>query len=228
MLRAWENRPDTIVCDEPLYAHYLLHAGFDHPGRDEIIARHETDWRRVADWLTGPLPSGKRVFYQKHMAHHLLPHVERDWLDSLTHALLIRDPDEMIVSLAKVIPEPTLADTGLPQQRELLRRLCDARGAAPPILDARDVLQRPREMLEALCAALGVPFDERMLRWPAGRRDTDGAWAPYWYANVERSTGFEPWRPRTERPPERLHSLAAACREIYEELHALRLTPSRL
>src|SRR5215470_12190254 len=80
MMRAWGNRPDTFVCDEPLYAHYLLKTGVDHPGRDEVIAHHETDWRKVVAWLTGPVPDGKTIFYQKHMTHHLLPGIDRQWM----------------------------------------------------------------------------------------------------------------------------------------------------
>ena len=49
MMRAWENRPDCAVVDEPLYAYYLAHTGLDHPGRDEVIAAGETYWRRVVD-----------------------------------------------------------------------------------------------------------------------------------------------------------------------------------
>src|SRR5687767_15648058 len=76
MMRAWGNRRDTFVTDEPLYAHYLLHTGVPHPGAEEVIASQETDWRTVAAWLTGPVPEGKAIWYQKHMAHHLLPRVE--------------------------------------------------------------------------------------------------------------------------------------------------------
>src|SRR5438045_7923744 len=86
MMRSWGNRPDTFVCDEPLYAHYLLATGKEHPGRDEIIANHETDWRRVVHWLTTGAFKGKTIFYQKHMAHHLLPDIDREWLHSLDHA----------------------------------------------------------------------------------------------------------------------------------------------
>src|SRR4051812_37319509 len=107
LLRSWGNRPDTFVCDEPLYAHYLLVTGTDHPGADEVMARHETDWKKAVAALVGPIPEGKAIFYQKHMAHHLLPHMERDWLVHLTHAFLIRDPREMLISLSKVVPNPT-------------------------------------------------------------------------------------------------------------------------
>ena len=29
MMRAWENRPDTVVVDEPFYAAYLVRTGLD-------------------------------------------------------------------------------------------------------------------------------------------------------------------------------------------------------
>ena len=160
LLRAWGARPDTFVCDEPLYAHYLLRTGAPHPGRERVIASHETDWRRVVDWLTGPVPGGKTVFYQKHMAKHLLPEVGRDWLDSLSHAFLIREPAEMLASFARVVPDPSLEDTGLPLQCELFEQVADRTGRAPPVIDSRDVLDDPAGVLARLCEALGVPYTD--------------------------------------------------------------------
>ena len=223
LMRAWGNRPDTAVCDEPLYAHYLLKTDVDHPGRDEVVAHHETDWRKVVASLTGPIPEGKRIYYQKHMAHHLLPEIDRGFLRHLTNGLLIRHPAEMLTSLTKVLPHPRLADTGLPQQLEILQFIEGATDSAPPIVDARDVLENPRRMLELLCIALGVEFSESMLSWPAGRRSTDGIWAQHWYAAVEKSTGFEPYRPKHEEMPEHLRPLLEECLGCYEALYAQRL-----
>lgn len=223
LMRAFGARPDTAVADEPFYAHYLLATGIDHPGRDEVIARHETDWRKVAAWLTGPVPGGRRVFYQKHMSKHLLPGIGRDWLDSLTHAFLIRDPAEMLASFARVVAEPALADTGLPEQVDLFERVADRLGHAPPVVDARDVLTDPPAVLARLCDALGLDYSDAMLGWPAGRRDTDGAWAPHWYAAVERSTGFGPPPPRVTSLPEPLGRVLDECRPHYERLAAHRL-----
>src|ERR1041384_4714581 len=59
MMRSWGNRDDTFVCDEPLYAYYLKTTGLQHPLAHEIIAGCENDWRKVVDWLTGPVPQGK-------------------------------------------------------------------------------------------------------------------------------------------------------------------------
>jgi hypothetical protein len=225
MMRSWGSRPDTIVVDEPLYAHYLAVTGRAHPGRDEVIARGETDWRAVVDRLTGPIPDGASIYYQKHMAHHLLPEMERDWVQALRNAFLIRAPREMLTSLVEFLPEPTLADTGLPQQWDLFRRLRREREPPPPVVRAQDVLTAPRATLEALCDALDVPFREAMLSWDPGPRDTDGVWATHWYDAVYDSTGFRPYEPKDASVPDRLQGLLAECRALYDNLCAHRLRP---
>ncbi|HET8690516.1 MAG TPA: hypothetical protein VFM30_00140 [Steroidobacteraceae bacterium] len=225
MMRSFGARPDTHVTDEPLYAHYLKVTGVAHPGRDEVIAAHETDWRKVAAWLTGPVPDGREVWYQKHMAHHLLPMIDRGWLDSLTHAFLIREPDEMVASLLRTYPDAGLADTGLPQQAEIFDRIASRLGRAPPVILASDVLKDPRAQLEALCAALRIRWTDAMLAWEPGRRATDGAWAPHWYSAVEASTGFEPYRRRHAELDDAQARLVDECLPYYEKLFALRLKP---
>src|SRR3954469_21223032 len=99
LMRAWENRVDCHVVDEPFYAYYLDRTGLDHPGRDAVLASQSADWRAVAAELTsGPAPAGAAILYQKHMTHHLLPEVDRSSLDGLRHAFLVRDPAEVLVS----------------------------------------------------------------------------------------------------------------------------------
>lgn len=223
LMRSFGSRPDTAVCDEPLYAHYLSVRDVPHPGRDEIVARCETDWRKVAAFLTGPVPDGKSVFYQKHMAHHLVPEVGREWLADLTHAFLVRDPREMLLSLAKVTPHPEALDTGLPQQLELLRELEARTGRTPPVIDARDVLVNPSGVLAGLCAALELEFTPAMLAWEPGLRPTDGIWAKHWYGDVARSTGFERRHPRPAELPAALARVHAECLGPYRALHELRI-----
>lgn len=225
LMRSFGNRPDTFVCDEPLYAHYLERTGAPHPGAEEVMARQERDWPKVVSFLTGPTPEGKRIFYQKHMAHHLLPEIGRDWLDGLTHCFLIRDPREMLLSIDKVLPVLKLEDTGLPQQVEVFDHVQKRTGRAPPVVDARDLLSDPRSVLGKLCQALGVPFLENMLSWPQGRRSTDGVWARHWYGAVEKSTGFLPYRPKPDPLPAALKDLHRQCMEHYRVLHARRILP---
>jgi hypothetical protein len=220
MMRSWENRPDTVVVDEPLYSYYLSTTGIDHPGREEIIASQPADWRAVVDAITRePLPPGCSISYQKHMTHHLLDEVDRSRLSPLRHAYLIRDPRRLLASYSQVRTEPTLDDLGLRQQVELFRSF------GGPVIDSRDVLAAPEAALRALCDALDVGFDPAMLSWPAGPRDSDGVWAPHWYDGVRASTGFStpPTTAGRDDVPERLLPLLETCLPYYDELARERL-----
>lgn len=223
MMRAWENREDCAVSDEPLYSAYLAATGLDHPGREDVIAAGETDWRRVADALLGPVPGDKPVWYQKHMNHHLLPDMDADWVLGLRNILLIRDPSEVVASYLKSRATVTPDDIGLPQQGQLFDLLHARLGEIPLVIDAGDFLRAPEAHLRALCQRLGIAFTPPMLAWPAGPRDSDGVWAPYWYDAVRRSTGFEPWRPREDTLSGDALAVAEACRPVYERLRRHRM-----
>src|SRR5438067_595163 len=110
MMRSWGNRSDTVICDEPLYAHYLKTTGRAHPGADEVIAAGKTDLSKIIAWLTGPVPGGKRIFYQKHMAHHLLPGMGLAWVGRLTNCFLIREPRQVLASFIQHVPDAVLND----------------------------------------------------------------------------------------------------------------------
>lgn len=224
MMRAWGQRTDTVVWDEPLYAHYLLATGrTNHPGYAETIANHETDWKKVVADATGPPPGGKRIYYQKHMAHHVLPGMPVEWIDQLTNCFLIRQPREMLLSMTEFLPTLTVGETGLPQQVEMFERMVERDGVAPPVVDSRDVLADPRGMLSALCARLSIPFFEDMLSWPPGPRDTDGAWAPFWYAKVYNTTSFGTYQANDAPLPGHLNDILDECQALYDQLWAHRL-----
>jgi Sulfotransferase domain len=223
MMRAWGNRPDTLVIDEPFYAFYLNATGKKHPGADEVIATGETDWRKVVVQLTSPLPNGKCIFFQKQMTHHLLPEVDRQWLRDVTNCFLIRDPREVIASYVKKREDPALEDLGFVQQAEIFDFVRERMSAIPPIVDAKDVLENPKRALGLLCDAVGVEFSESMLSWPPGLRDTDGIWAKYWYGEVARSRSFQLYRPRHDEVPKHLLEMHKRCRECYERLYEYRL-----
>jgi hypothetical protein len=228
MMRAWGNRADTAVVDEPFYAYYLERTGKKHPGAAEVIAQGETDWRKIVEQLTGPIPRSRHkgpshIFYQKQMTHHLLPEIDREWIADLTNCFLIRDPREVILSYIKKNAEPTREDLGFVQQCEIFDFVRAKTKSAPPVIDARDVLQHPERILRLLCDAIGVPFDPAMLSWPPGLRKTDGIWAKHWYDEVARSTSFQPYKLREGNVPERLHEIYEQCSECYEKLYEYRL-----
>jgi hypothetical protein len=226
MMRAWDNRGDTAVIDEPFYAHYLVETGVNHPGRDEVVAAQENDAAKVAVTLTGPIPDGKPIWYQKHMTQHMLPDMPLDWLDQVTNCFLIREPGRVAASFTVQRPDAAAWELGFEQQARVFDHVCDRLGHAPPVIDAADVLKDPRGTLGALCEKLGIPFSERMLSWPAGPRAADGVWAPHWYAAVERSTGFALYRPCNDKLTAFQQRLADACRLHYERLAAYRLDKS--
>ena len=223
MMRAWENRPDAWVVDEPFYAHYLDATGLDHPGRAEVIAAGETDWHRVVATLTSAVPQGRPVFYQKHMTHHLLPGIATDWFAGLSHAFLIRDPREVLLSYVRSRPTVTADDIGVPRQAEIFERVRATVDPDPVVIDAGEFLKAPEAQLRSWCARLGLAFHAAMLHWPAGPRATDGVWAPHWYDAVLKSTSFEPWRKRDREVPPEHRAVIEQCMPLYEALYARRL-----
>lgn len=221
MMRAWENRPDTEVWDEPFYAAYLQRTGLDHPMGTEIIAHHEADVDKVIERCTTPSASG--FFYQKHMTHHMLPEYPLDWLAELSHCFLLRDPREVLLSYSQKREDVTLDDIGVPQQLRLYEWVLANLEQKPLVIDARDFLQQPQAYLEALCAHVGIPFYQEMLSWPAGRRDSDGIWSEHWYDSVWKSTGFGTWQARTGELDAALLPIYREADEIYQAMREQRL-----
>ncbi len=218
LMYSFARRADTRVVDEPLYAHYLRVSGADHPGRDEVLRAMEQDGAKVVrEVVLGPCD--RPVHFQKHMAHHLVD-LDRGFLKETVNVLLVRDPAEVVVTLSRQLRTPTLRDTGLKMQCELLDEL-RALGQEPPVLDAKETLLDPEGVLRELCRRVGLAWDPVMLSWPAGPRPFDGVWAPHWYHNVHQSTGFERYRPKREPVPAALEPLIDECRPRYAKLRAL-------
>jgi len=224
MMRSFENRADACVTDEPFYACYLARTGVEHPMRAAVLASQPQDFATVAAAMQGPPPRrGARIWYQKHMCQHMLADDPLDWTTGLANAFLIRDPRAVVASFAKNRGTPAAFELGFERQRQIFDHVRAAAGEIPPVLDAEDVLGDPERALRALCAALAAPFDAAMLAWPAGRRESDGVWAPVWYEAVEASTGFAAASPPPAGLPPDLQAIADAARPAYEAMAAYRL-----
>jgi hypothetical protein len=228
MMYSFGNRPDCEAWDEPLYAFSLKHRGNDHPLRHEIMARYDTSYENIVARCVSPPPSGKAVFYQKHMTHHMLPGFDRRWILRLANAFLIRDPLRVLSSYARKWQEVTLRDIGILEQWEIFKLVADRQGAPPAVIDAEDVLDDPRTALLTLCRALGIEFSETMLAWPKGPKPFDGVWGSHWYNAVHASTGFEkPAAPDLAPLPLILRKIADAAAPAYRQLRAHRLSARR-
>ncbi|MGQ8366321.1 hypothetical protein [Glaciecola sp. 1036] len=191
MMRSWENRPDCTVVDEPFYAFYLTHSGKRHPMQEEVLASQDSNFDNLVKMLTEGDVS-QPIQYQKHMTQHMLADVDLSWTKQLRHCFLIRDPAAIVSSFSKSMTNVSTEDIGILRQAELYTLLSEQSETLIPVISSEEVLKNPRSVLQQLCHALEVPFANEMLEWPAGKRYTDGVWAPHWYANVEKSTGFGP------------------------------------
>lgn len=227
LMRSFDSRSDAVVVDEPFYGHYLRESGKAHPMAREIMASMDCNQDNICRRLREKLPQGKSLSYQKHMAHHLLPSMNRAWMQGMRHAFLIREPRAMLASLDAKLEVVQLEDTGLPQQVQLFQELRQSADSVPLVVDSSDLLADPEPMLLSLCRGLQIPFSDQMLAWEPGARSTDGIWGCHWYGNTNRSTGFSlaPRQASVSLPTE-LESLAGECQDLYSQLAEHRLLPN--
>ena len=224
MMRSFSSRSDTVVSDEPFYGCFLKDSGAGHPMREDVIAAMDCEWHSVIATLRDPPARNKPIWYQKHMWHHMTGPIGYDDFAGFTHAFLIREPERMIASYLRKREAAAFENFGMDRQAEFFEREADRLGAAPPVIDAHDVLVDPQAVLTQLCDALGIPWDMAMLSWLPGRRETDGPWAPHWYGAVEASTGFGPPETEPETLPDDAQRVADRCRPYYDRLAAHRLS----
>ncbi|MDA0348929.1 MAG: sulfotransferase family protein [Verrucomicrobia bacterium] len=217
IMYAFAQREDTIVFDEPLYAHYLSHTNAHqfHPGAEDILRSQNNDGRQVVEEIILG-ESVEPVRFIKNMAHHLVD-LDRSFLKQLKNIILTRDPRDMLLSYSKTIPDFGIVDTGYPQLKSICEELISY-GESPLVLDSKNLLEDPEKALRLLCDSLGLTFDPAMLSWEKGPKDFEGIWAPHWYHNIHRSSGFQPYKPKTEPFPEAFRPLLVDCIPIYEYL----------
>lgn len=215
MMYSFAQRADTIVFDEPLYAHYLRVTKSDHPGKEEILQSQENDGEKVIEELILS-DHNKPVAFFKQMTHHLV-NINLDFLSQTENVIFIRNPKQIIASYAQVRNDVTMADIGIEKQWQLFNYL-KQHNYSCIVLDSNEILKASANVLQQLCEALKISFTEEMLHWPAGAKSYDGIWAKYWYNNVHQSTGFEKQKTSERELPAYLKSLYEESKIYYEQL----------
>ncbi len=223
LMRSFENRSDCFVSDEPFYSYFLYKTGLKHPLSDKIIKSGLIDYNKIIKYITGPIPFSKNIWYQKHMAHHILEGVNMDWIKNIANCLLIRHPSDVILSYSKKNEIDNIQQLGYLQQIEIYKMLTEETGVPPIIIDAQDLLKEPRKILIEICKNLRIKFDDKMLSWPPGVRKTDGIWGKHWYKQVEASTGFNPYIKSDRTIPSRYQNLNDECMKYYDFLYQNRI-----
>jgi hypothetical protein len=217
---SFAQRPDTIIFDEPLYAHYLRVTGADHPGKEEIMQSQEQNGEAVVQEVILAAYEKPVVFF-KQMTHHLVA-LNEDFLSEVCNILFIRDPKQIISSYAQVRPDVTMQDTGIEKQWYLFNQLKE-KNLTPIVLDSNEILKSPQKVLTNLCEVLQIPFYKEMLHWKAGPRPEDGIWAKYWYKNVHQSTGFSKQQTSNRPLPDYLQPLYHESKKYYDLLYPFSL-----
>lgn len=219
LMYSFAQRKDTLVVDEPFYAHYLSksNAKHYHPGAEEIMASQPNNGQAVIDMILGKHP--KPVVFFKNMTHHML-NLDFKFVQQVTNIILTRNPVEMLPSFAKVITNPTMKDVGYDLHSQLLDQLMD-NDNPPIVVDSKQILLNPKQSLKTICQKAGIPFDSNMLKWKKGPRPEDGIWAKYWYKTVHNSTEFDTYKPKTDVFPEQLVPLLKECQPHYHKIMKL-------
>ena len=218
LMYSFAQRHDMEVVDEPFYACYLHETGTDHPGREDVLQNQSANPQDVIVYLEKVATAPRHLFI-KNMAHHLA-WVPQEFLARVNNIFLIRNPEEMLLSFIRKIPNPTLQDTAYRQQYQLFKYTAQILNQPPVVIDSKELLKKPRKVLRTVCQKLEIPFDAHMLSWNKGAIAADGVWAEHWYHNVHNSTGFKPYTPREGTVPERLQPLLEECRTYYNKLYA--------
>lgn len=221
LMYSFSQRSDTIVFDEPLYAHYLRSSGKEHPGRTSILSSQDNNGDRVVKDIL--LKNHAPVNFYKLMAHFLI-NIDKTFLKKMTNIIFIRDPVDIINSYSKIIPNPTIENIGVKMQYDLYKELKKNK-REPIILDARELLKNPEIILRQLCEIIGIDFDVKMLKWERGPKKEDGCWSKYWYKNVHQSTGFLPYTEKIINLTRQNSDLAKQCNVYYQFLYKRSIKP---
>jgi hypothetical protein len=214
LMYSFAQRSDTRVWDEPFYAVYLRRTGVPHPGADAVLKALSADEDEVRSSIHGAVD--KAVQFVKNMAHHMEV-LREPFITPGINIFLIRDPRQILASYAEVISRPVMRDIGIAYQHTLFN-LLKAGGEEPIVVDSGHLLDNPGRVLSNLCERCGLKYEQRMAHWPAGPKPYDGVWAPHWYENVHRTTGFERQATSSRPLPKHLESLHEESQSLYQKL----------
>ena len=113
-------------------------------------------------------------------------HYVRGGFSLFKHTFLIRHPKKSIPSLMKVQKKCGFSSSRI--KRNGIRELYDFftivkqnMDPHPIVIDADDLLENPRGIMEHYCKETGLPFEEQMLTWEPGEVKD---WMTYTYSHV--------------------------------------------
>jgi len=222
LMRSFENRIDTEVWDEPLYAYYLKETKTNHPMSDEIINTYKTN---INELITNMTKKNKynKILYLKQMTHHLIDKTPIDWINVCKNCFLIRDPKKVILSYIKNNNLNNSNDIGYPSQFKIFKYLQKTKSKVI-VINSDDLINDTKKTLILLCKSLNIKYTNEMLKWPTGSRSSDGIWGKVWYKKLIQSSSFQKEdKKNTINFPSKYSFIYEECLRIYEELNSYNL-----
>ena len=217
LMRSWSSREDLFISDEPFYAYYLKEQQLKHPMYQEIIDHYPNKYGDVVADLTSEIPFGKKHWYQKHMAHHLINLNNIHWIKSFQNCILIRHPKDVINSYVKKNILKNVDELGYPQQYKIINYL-DSIGKKFIVIDSNILLNNPEKILSKWCSSIDLEFDISMLKWEIGNHPQDGIWWKHWYDNVITTTHFQNFSGNQHELNQKYKAIYCEALDYYKEL----------
>ncbi|MAV56211.1 MAG: sulfotransferase family protein [Candidatus Pelagibacter sp.] len=218
LMRSWSSREDSFVSDEPFYAYYLKERKLKHPMYRKIIDYYPDKYNDVVRGLTSKIPNGKKIWYQKHMAHHLIDLNNIDWIKNFENCILIRHPEDVINSYVKKNTLNNIDELGYPQQYKIIKYL-DSIGKKFIVIDSTILLNNPEKILSQWCSSIALEFDISMLQWKKGNHPQDGIWWKHWYDNVITTTHFQKFSKNQNELDQKYQSIYNEALDYYNKLY---------
>ena len=183
----------------------------------KIINQYPSDYNEIVNYLINDVPSQKKIWYQKQMAHHLIDLSNIDWIKDCENCILIRHPKEVINSYTTKKNLNSVYELGYPQQFEIVKFLKQSNQRFQ-VIDSEDLLQNPKKVLFDWCESLNIKFDKSMLRWEKGIHQNDGIWGKHWYNNVIETTGFQKYQKKDINIENKYYSIYNESMEYFNYL----------
>ncbi|RMF33407.1 MAG: hypothetical protein D6754_17005 [Alphaproteobacteria bacterium] len=223
--RIMRARGDLDVLHEPfMYDYYLTQRGRLFPGFAPEPG-HPTSYRDIRAMIMAH--AGERPVFFKDMAYYVLRDLPGDaeFMHALSHAFLIRDPAEAILSYHRLDPAFTCDELGHEAQFRLFD-LLKGQGLDPLVLTADQLRREPERTLRRYWSHVGLTYLDHAFEWddrvPEGWESVAS-----WHAEVLETGAIAPPEPERDTAGE-LAALGAPFtdfdrhhRPFYEALRAV-------
>lgn len=195
--RIMRQRGDLTVLHEPFMYDYYIGAGNKPFENFEPEPGHPTDYTGVRDMILRLGEAGP-VFF-KDMAYYVQDKLPADpeFMGAMSHAILVRDPAESILSYHRKDPGFACEEVGIEGLWRLYEQL-RAAGLKPVVIHSAALRADPAGQMARYWKAVGLKDCPEALSWntdvPEGWKSVEA-----WHAEVLSSTGIKPAEDRDYR-----------------------------